>query len=371
MREYLLAMLMAAATVFLLTGLVRRVGLAVGAMTEVRDRDVHVSPVPRLGGVAMFGGLAVGLLVASQFPFIQRVFGGSDDLRALLSGGALICAVGVVDDKWGLDALTKLAGQVLAAGVMVLQGVTLYWLPIPGGTLSLTPAQSTLLTVLVIVVTINAVNFADGLDGLAAGVVGIGAAAFFLYSYLLSVEYGLEVATPPALITVVLAGVCLGFLPHNFSPARVFMGDSGAMLLGLVLAASSITLTGQIDPTAVSISRSLLAALLPLLLPIAVLAVPIVDLLLAVVRRRRAGRSPWHPDRQHLHHRLLDRGHSHARAVLLMYGWSATFGFGAVAVSLIDGVWVTLTTLAAVVILTLATIFLPRLDRHAATHPAT
>jgi len=356
-------MLMAAATVFLLTGLVRRIGLAVGAMTEVRDRDVHITPIPRLGGVAMFGGLAVGLLVASQFPFIQRVFGRSDDLRALLTGGAVICVIGVIDDKWGLDALTKLAGQILAAGVMVLQGVTLYWLPIPGGTLGLTPAQSTLLTVLVVVVTINAVNFVDGLDGLAAGVVGIGAAAFFLYSYLLSIEYGLDAATTPALITVVLTGVCVGFLPHNFSPARVFMGDSGAMLLGLVLAASSITLTGQIDPNAVSISRSLLAAMLPLFLPIAVLAVPILDLLLAVVRRRLAGRSPWHPDKQHLHHRLLERGHSHARAVLLMYGWSATFGFGAVAVSLIDGAWVTLVALAAVVVLSAATVLLPRLDR--------
>ncbi len=363
MREYLLAMLMAAATVFLLTGLVRRIGLAAGAMTEVRDRDVHVTPIPRLGGVAMFGGLAVGLLVASQFPFIQRVFGDSNDVQAILTGGAVICAVGVIDDKWGLDALTKLAGQVLAATVMVLQGVTLYWLPISGGTLSLTSAQSTLLTVFVVVVTINAVNVADGLDGLAAGIVGIGAAAFFLYSYLLSIEYGLERATPPALIAVILAGVCLGFLPHNFSPARVFMGDSGAMLLGLVLAASSITLTGQIDPNAVSISRSLLAALLPLILPVAVLAVPILDLLLAVVRRTAAGRSPFHPDKQHLHHRLLERGHSHARAVLLMYGWSATIGFGAVAVSLIDGLWVTLAALAAVVLLTAATVLLPRLER--------
>jgi len=363
MREYLLAMLMAAATVFLLTGLVRRVGLSVGAMTKVRDRDVHSSPIPRLGGAAMFAGVAVGLLVASQFPFIQRVFGDSDDIRALLTGGALICAVGLIDDKWGLDALSKLAGQVLAAGVMVLQGVTLYWLPIPGGTLSLTPAQSTLLTVFVVVVTVNAVNFADGLDGLAAGIVGIGAAAFFVYSYVLSIQYGVDAATPPALITAVLAGVCLGFLPHNFSPARVFMGDSGAMLLGLLLSASSITLTGHIDPTAVSTERGLVAALVPLLLPIAVLAVPILDLLLAVVRRRLAGRSPFHPDKQHLHHRLLERGHSHARAVLLMYGWSASIGFGAVAVSLVQGVWVTLVVLAALVVLTAATILLPRLKR--------
>src|SRR6187200_219045 len=118
MREYLLTLLVAAATTFLLTGLVRRFGIRVGAMTEVRDRDVHVTPIPRLGGIAMFAGLTVGLLFASQFPFIQRVFETSDDARALITGGAVICVIGAIDDKWGLDALTKLAGQVLAAGVM-------------------------------------------------------------------------------------------------------------------------------------------------------------------------------------------------------------------------------------------------------------
>lgn len=361
MRVYLLIMLVAAATTFLLAGLVRRIGVATGAMTEVRDRDVHVAPTPRLGGVAMIVGLATALLAASQFPLTERLFGTSTDARALLSGGLVICLVGVADDIWGLDALTKFAGQVLAAAVMVVQGVQLYWLPWDGGTLSLTSAQGTLLTVLVVVFTINAVNFVDGLDGLAAGVVGIGACAFFAYAYLLAVEYGLQRATAPALIAAILVGLCVGFLPHNFSPARVFMGDSGAMLLGLLFAASSITLTGYVDPTAVRIGA--LAALLPLILPVAVLAIPILDLLLAVVRRTWAGRSPFHPDKQHLHHRMLSMGHSQRRAVLLMWAWSATIAFGVVLVSLVDGWVVRASVAAALVLVTALTLVLPRLER--------
>ena len=370
MREYMLTLLVAAATTFLLTGLVRRIGIRVGAMTEVRDRDVHVTPIPRLGGVAMLAGLAVGLLFASQFPFLQRAFGGSDDARALLTGGVLICLIGVIDDKWGLDAFTKLAGQVLVAGVMVVQGVTFYWIPVPGGTLGLSSAQATLLTVLVIVATMNAVNLVDGLDGLAAGVVGIGAAASFTYAYLLSIDQALERATTPALISVVLCGMCLGFLPHNFSPARVFMGDSGALLIGLLLASSSVTLTGQYASVTLPGGQSLLPALLPLVLPVAVLAVPLLDLLLAIVRRTRAGLSPFAADKQHLHHRLLELGHSHQRAVLLMYGWSATVAFGAVTVSLLQGWTVRVATLAVVVALTFATLLLPRVESRIRTRRA-
>ena len=215
---------------------------------------------------------------------------------------------------------------------------------------------------MVIVGTMNAVNMVDGLDGLAAGVVGIGAAACFAYTYLLSVEEGLELATAPALISVVLCGVCLGFLPHNFSPARVFMGDSGALLIGLVLAASSVTLTGQIDPSAVPGGQSLLLALLPLILPIAVLAVPLLDLFLAIIRRTRAGLSPFEADKQHLHHRLLELGHSHPRAVLLMYGWSGTVAFGAVTVSLLQGWTVRVVAIGALMVLTFATVVLPRIE---------
>jgi UDP-GlcNAc:undecaprenyl-phosphate GlcNAc-1-phosphate transferase len=330
-REYLLTAFIVAGVTYLLTPLVRRFAEYIGAYTAVRDRDVHTIPTPRLGGVAMFAGVCTGLLVASRLPTLQRVFDTSE-VRGVLFGGLLLVAIGAADDRWGLDALTKLAGQILASGVMVLQGVQLLYLPIPGNTLSLDPNIGVPLTVAFVVLTINAINFIDGLDGLAAGVVAIAALAFFAYSYELSVVHHYDRAAPPTLITIVLAGACLGFLPHNFNPARVFMGDSGSMVLGLMLSAATVSLLGRLDPSAIN-SYGYFPALLPLLLPLAVLAVPFVDLLLAVVRRTRSGQAPWAPDKLHLHHRLLRLGHSHARAVLIMYLWSALIAGGAVTIA--------------------------------------
>src|SRR3954471_22293177 len=286
-REYLLTAFVVAGVTYLLTPFVRRFAEFVGAYTAVRDRDVHTIPTPRLGGVAMFAGVCVGLLVASRLPTLQRVFDTSE-VRGVLFGGILLVAIGAADDRWGLDALTKLAGQILASGVMVLQGVQLLYLPVPGtGALSLTPDIGVPLTVIFVVLTINAINFIDGLDGLAAGVVAIAALAFFAYSYEISVVHHYDRAAPPTLITVVLAGACIGFLPHNFNPARVFMGDSGSMLLGLMLSAATVSLLGRLDPGAIR-STSYFPALLPLLLPLSVVAVPFVDLLLAVARRTRS-----------------------------------------------------------------------------------
>src|SRR3954452_18987726 len=197
----------------------------------------------------MFARVAAGLLVARRRATLQRVF-DTTEARGVLYGGAVLVAIGAADDKWGLDALTKLAGQILAAGVMVLEGVQLLYLPLPRyGALSLGPDLGVPLTVIFVVVTINAINFIDGLDGLAAGVVAIAAVAFFAYSYELSVVRHIDRANTSTLVTVVLAGACLGFLPHNFNPARVFMGDSGSMLLGLMLSSSAITLLGRLDPS--------------------------------------------------------------------------------------------------------------------------
>jgi UDP-GlcNAc:undecaprenyl-phosphate GlcNAc-1-phosphate transferase len=214
---------------------------------------------------------------------------------------------------------------------MAWQGIQLVSLPVAGVTI---PSAGMLvaLTVLAVVVTINAVNFVDGLDGLAAGIVGIAASAFFVYSYLLSRDISNlnnlnDFSSLASLITAALVGCCLGFLPHNFNPARIFMGDSGSMLIGLLLATSTIAITGQVDPSVVSQAK-IVPAFFPLALPLAVLALPLIDLTLAVVRRTRAGRMPWQPDKMHLHHRLLALGHSHARAVLIMYLWTATVAFG-------------------------------------------
>ncbi|WP_431042169.1 MraY family glycosyltransferase [Streptomyces sp. P1-3] len=378
MREYLLTLCVTAAVTYLLTGPVRKFAIAVGAMPEIRARDVHREPTPRLGGIAMFGGLCAGLLVAAHLTELRKVFELSNEPRALLSGAGLIWLLGVLDDKWGVDALVKLGGQMIAAGVMVLQGLTILWIPVPGmGTVSLTPMQGTLLTVALVVITINAVNFVDGLDGLASGMVCIAAAAFFMYAYRIWFGYGLESAAPATLFAAILMGMCLGFLPHNMHPARIFMGDSGSMLIGLVLAAGAISITGQVDPDAMKLFagseraavHATVPVYIPLLLPLTVIAVPIADLILAIVRRTWRGQSPFAADRGHLHHRLLEIGHSHSRAVWIMYFWSALIAFGAVAFSVNStSMWIVLAIVALSgvgLVLLLLPRFTPRAPRWA------
>ncbi|WP_128380225.1 MraY family glycosyltransferase [Streptomyces cavernae] len=342
MREYLLTLCITAAVTYLLTGPVRKFAIVAGAMPEIRARDVHREPTPRLGGIAMFFGLCAGLLVANHLPNLSEVYERSNEPRALLSGAALIWLIGVLDDKFEIDALIKLGAQMIAAGVMVMQGLTILWLPIPGvGSVSLTQGQGTLLTVALVVITINAVNFVDGLDGLAAGMVCIASAAFFLYAYRIWYGYGLEAAAPATLFAAILMGMCLGFLPHNIHPARIFMGDSGSMLIGLVLAAGAVSITGQIDPDAMNLFtgstrdtvHQMVPAYIPLLLPLTIIAIPAADLILAVVRRTWRGQSPFAADRGHLHHRLLEVGHSHSRAVLIMYFWAALISNGALTYS--------------------------------------
>lgn len=331
MREYLLCLFTAAAVTYLTLPVVRLLAIKVGAMAEVRDRDVHSTPTPRWGGLGMLLGLLAAFLLASKLPMMRAVFESSDTPRALLTGVFVIVLLGLVDDKWGLDPPVKLAGQALAAGLMAWQGIQIVWLPI-NGTLVLDPLTSTALTTLVIMITINAVNFVDGLDGLAGGIVGIASLAFFIYAYLLSVEFGFQRATLATLLTALLTGMCLGFLPHNINPARIFMGDTGSMLIGLILGAAMITLVGRLDPSAVQ-GVTLFPALLPIVLPLAVVAVPLIDVVLAVSRRARAGQSPFTADKGHLHHRLLEMGHSQRRAVGLMYGWTALLAFTGVSLA--------------------------------------
>jgi UDP-GlcNAc:undecaprenyl-phosphate/decaprenyl-phosphate GlcNAc-1-phosphate transferase len=369
MREYGLTVLVAAAVTYLLTPLVRRFAIAVGAMHAARARDVHTDPVPLVGGLAMYLGLAAALLVASRLTHLSTVFMGTRVASGLLLAGGVVVILGFVDDRWGLGAITKLAGQVVAGVLLVWSGVSVGWLPIPGGgTLSLTLDQQTVLTILLVVVTINAVNFIDGLDGLAAGIVGIGAAAFFLYYYTLTKRLGLDEQTGPALASAILAGVCLGFLPHNFHPARIFMGDTGSMLLGLLLAYVPISSLASLDPNTLTSPSAYSGGtvnrfpeILPLLVPAIIMLIPYADLLLAVVRRTRAGQSPFSADKKHLQHRLLAIGHSHRGSVLIMYLWAALFAGTVVLLSIIRTKLLVLglVTLAGVLILLLAS--MPRL----------
>ncbi|MCV2394089.1 undecaprenyl/decaprenyl-phosphate alpha-N-acetylglucosaminyl 1-phosphate transferase [Actinotalea sp. M2MS4P-6] len=328
MRVYLLLVLVAAAGAWLSTPLVRVLAVRSGAITAVRDRDVHTEPIPRMGGVAMLIGLALALLVGSRIPFLAQAF-SSPTAWGVLGAATLVTLLGVADDIWELDWLTKLAGQSLAAGLMAWWGgVQLYALP-TGHSLTITSSRLSLaVTVLVVVVAINAVNFVDGLDGLAAGVAAIGGSAFLLYTYLLTRNISTDYANIASVIIAVLVGACVGFLPHNVNPARIFMGDSGSMLIGLTFAAAGIVVTGQIDAVTLD-SRQTVPAFLPLLLPVAVLLLPLLDMGLAVVRRMGRGKSPFHPDRLHLHHRMLQIGHSQRRAVAILYLWTALFAFGA------------------------------------------
>ncbi|NLU84459.1 MraY family glycosyltransferase [Rhodococcus sp. HNM0569] len=311
-----------------------------GAVAVPRDRDVHVAPTPRLGGTGMYLGMLVALLFATQLPALTRGFEFTNDIPAALVAGFVIVLVGIVDDRWGLDALTKFVGQVTAAGILVVMGVSWFiiYLPIGNGgtTLVLDQLQAGLMTIAVSVVMINAMNFVDGLDGLAAGLGLIASLAICVFSAGLLHDQGGDVGVyPPALLAAALAGACLGFLPHNFQPAKIFMGDSGSMLIGLMLAAISTSASGRIPLTAYG-SRDLLGLVSPLLLVGAVMFVPILDLLLAIVRRTRAGVSPFSPDKMHLHHRLLQIGHSHRRVVLLIYLWVGILAFGAVGTALFD-----------------------------------
>lgn len=333
MREYLLCLLAAVAVTYLVTPVVRIWAYKWGAMAEVRDRDVHNTPTPRWGGIAMFMGLCVSVLLASHLPLMGTIFTDRRQFVALIAGAIIIVVLGMLDDRVGLDAATKLVGQILAAATMAMQGITVVWLPIHG-TFILDPTTSVLLTVLVVLISVNAVNMVDGLDGLAASVVGIGASAYFTYSYVLSVQNGYQRAALATLVSASLIGMCVGFLPHNWYRAKLFMGDTGSMLIGYLMAASSIMLTGQVDPGALS-GGALLPAFLPILLPLMILAIPLLDLALAVVRRTRRGRTPFAPDKEHLHHRLLDLGHGQERAVMIMAAFTALIAFGGISTAFI------------------------------------
>lgn len=328
MKQYVFTVLFTATVTFVLTWVVWRLSLRFKLYPSIRERDVHKTPTPRLGGVAMFLGVVAAFLVSSQNPFFAIVWLEPRTVIAILVATALIVVVGVADDLFDLDWMVKLGAQFVAAGIIAwFGGLQIYTLPI-GDLIIGSGWQSFLLTVLSIVIVMNAVNFIDGLDGLVAGVCLIANVVFFAYSYLLARDTGqntyFNLAT---LIAAILIGACIGFLPLNWSPAKLFMGDSGALMLGLLMACSAISITGQLSPELLDPERfgrsQLLGAFIPIILPIVVVLLPLLDFGLAVIRRMRAGKSPFSPDRKHLHHRMLDMGHSDRDAVLIFYSWTA------------------------------------------------
>jgi UDP-GlcNAc:undecaprenyl-phosphate/decaprenyl-phosphate GlcNAc-1-phosphate transferase len=359
---YLWVFLAAAATTFVLTPVVRRLMVRWGGIDQPSDRKVHPHPTPTMGGLAMYVGLLVGLAVSQVLPFFTDMNRGSAEPLATAVSATLIVALGVIDDKRGISALTKFTGQLFVVGVLILLGVQLayFWFPSfrsVGGVL-LDPNSAVLLTVLWVIVVVNAVNLLDGLDGLAAGMVAIAALAFFIYMVRTPSLFG--DASAAALLSAITVGVCVGFLPWNWYPAKIFMGDTGAMLLGLLLSVATISGVGRnpIPPSGGDLAVVAGAVFVPLL----VLFIPLLDVVLALVRRTARGQGPGHADKEHIHHRLLEVGHTQPRAVLLMYLWSALISGSALAVGLIDGRAILGVILGAAVLLFLATA-LPRLTK--------
>jgi UDP-GlcNAc:undecaprenyl-phosphate/decaprenyl-phosphate GlcNAc-1-phosphate transferase len=332
--DYLVVFGVAMATVGVVKPIVRWGSLRFGVgVDEPEARKVHNRPIPRLGGLALFAAMIAAIGVASVLPTFDEVFAETSEPEAIILAAVVIVGLGLFDDTRGISAPAKLAGQILAAGILVLFGFRLLFVYIPPGTvISLSPDLGALLTIVAIVSMINAVNLVDGLDGLAAGIGAIAAAALFWYVTSAEPLAQVGLASSAGLMLAICVGAAVGFLFYNFNPASIFMGDTGAMLLGLLLAAAGISaIQGTIQP-----ARGTFAALsVPVLIPALVLAVPLFDTVWAILRRLRSGGAVFSPDKKHLHHRLVEIGHSHRRAVLIMYYWSALVAFAAVGVGLL------------------------------------
>ncbi len=332
MKQYLFIGILTAAITLALAWAVWQLSLRYKLYPGIRERDVHTTPTPRLGGVAMYLAIVAAFVVSWRHPFFAIIWSDPSRMLAILAATTLIVLVGVIDDLWDLDWMIKLGAQFLAAGIIAWFGeLQIYSLPIGGMTGFSSGRQ----------------HHPDGardrrrhergqlhrrVDGLVAGVALIANAIFFAYTVLFVRDTGASTYFNLAsFLAIVLVGACIGFLPLNWSPAKLFMGDSGALVLGLLMATSGIAITGQLDPALIGnndqFGRSqLLGAFIPILLPMAVVVLPLLDFGLALVRRMRAGKSPFSPDRKHLHHRMLDMGHSDRSAVLIFYAWTAIAG---------------------------------------------
>ena len=339
----------------------RMLSRRLGALAQPGDRTVHATPTPILGGSALFFGLLVALVGASQMSSFSPVFDAPGNVLGVVAAATIIWMTGLIDDLRDVSAPAKVAGMVLAGSMLTLVGLTIIYFRVPFlGFTVLPPDMSALITVLWVVGMANAVNLIDGLDGLAAGIVAIGAGSFFLYGWRLLEVGVIDPTNVGPLIAVVTAGVCVGFLPFNFNPASIFMGDSGALLLGLLLAASTIAVGGQSDDPFSGQSWFFFA---PLVIPIVILGVPLFDLVFAVVRRATKRQGVATADKQHLHHRLMNLGHGHRRAVVILWAWTAVLScFVLIPAFTSRGNGIVPIGLAALALL-LFTLFAPRFGR--------
>jgi len=323
-QDYLgdfLPVIAAAALVTLVTTpAFRRLSFRVGAVQAPDDRRVHTRPTALLGGAAILCGFLAGMLVGWRSSSLEAIFTSSTVPLGVVLAALVIFTVGQVDALREVSPPAKLAGTVLAGSVLSISGVTILFFRIPfAGLVSLSPDMSALLTVVWVIGMTTAINYIDGLDGLAAGIVAIAAAALLIYCERLQGVAAISPDNAGPLIAAAVLGACIGFLPHNFHPAKIFMGDAGALLLGLLLAAVTITVGGNTDRP---FSGQTFFFFAPIFIPLVILGVPIVDAVFSILRRARRGANVTVADKDHLHHRLMRLGHGQRRSVLILWTWT-------------------------------------------------
>lgn len=354
MVDHLLVGAVAAGVTFAATPAVIWLARRRGWVYEPNERSVHTEPIPDVGGLAMLLGFVAAFVTAWSLDAFGPLFDNNSEPTGILIAAAVVFGIGVLDDIFEIPPPAKVTGIVVGALALVWFGVTMYFFRVPFlDVIILSPDWTPLVTVLWLLGMTQAINLIDGLDGLAAGIVAIAAGAFFLYAFRLG---ELELLTQPnvgPLVAIITVGVCVGFLPHNFNPARIFMGDGGAFLLGLMLAVSTSVVGGRADPGTQAFVGQTFFFLAPLLIPLLILGVPILDTAFAIVRRATRRQALDEADKGHLHHRLMNLGHGHRRSVLILWTWTAllsgfvlypvltgespsylTFGIGALAISL-------------------------------------
>jgi UDP-GlcNAc:undecaprenyl-phosphate GlcNAc-1-phosphate transferase len=323
LSSYLVVGLIAAFATAVTTPLVIRLARHQGWMATPDERRMHPVPTPDVGGIAMFIGILAGVVGASLIGDFDQLFEDSTEIIGVVVASAIIFALGIVDDIRDISPPAKVTGIVVAAVSLVWFGVTMFQFRLPFlDVFVLSDDWVPLITVLWLLGMTQAINLIDGLDGLAAGIVAIGAGAFFIYSRELTEGNLLPQPNVGPLVAMIAVGVCVGFLPFNFNPARIFMGDSGALLLGLLMAVATSVVGGRADPDTQSANGQTYFFLAPIFISLLVLAVPIVDVVFAIVRRTASGRSVAQADMGHLHHRLIQLGHGPRRAVVILWGWA-------------------------------------------------
>jgi UDP-GlcNAc:undecaprenyl-phosphate/decaprenyl-phosphate GlcNAc-1-phosphate transferase len=341
-----------------LTPVMIRLSWRFGVVDRPDSRRVHTRPTPRLGGAAIVAGVLVGFGVAWLTGEFRPVFRTIAPPLGVVLATLTMYLVGQLDDLRDVSAPAKTAGSVLAGSILAASGVAILFFRVPFvGLVALPPDLVPLITVLWVVGMAQAVNLIDGLDGLATGVVGIAAGAVLMFAeHLDNADSIISDDNIGAVIAACVVGACLGFLPWNFHPAKIFMGDAGALTLGLLMAAATIAIGGNTDA---EVRGQTFFFFAPLFLPLVILGVPIIDTAWSLLRRARNRSGLTIADKNHLHHRLMRLGHGQRRAVVILWAWTAILS-GAVLVPVYTGDALSVIPLAmAAVALLLFTLFAP------------